>query len=234
VKQKTGRLDYVTGNKDGCVKSMVTKKSLLWDDFLWLILLSLENVMAEGQSKFSIDFFSQVAPITMTDDLAVTLGAMEKGAVFVYNYEDAVKLAGHSCLAVSGAYRLTQIALKSLYGEQIPVRGEIEVTFRGAVDDKVNGPISQVVSYITGAAAENGFKGFGGKKFRRYNLLRFDKKSTPPAGALCSVHFKRVDTGKSVEVTYSNSMLPPLPDMQEKVRIVLMDEVKNMFVITEN
>ncbi len=232
---KNGKISLMLpGTKMGVLRVWLQKSLCYGMIFSWLILLSFENVMAEGQSRFSKDFFSQVAPITMTDNLAVTLGAVEKGAVFVYNYEDAVKLAGHSCLAVSGAYRLTQIALKSLYGEQIPVRGEIEVTFRGAVDDKVNGPISQVVTYITGAAAENGFKGFGGKKFRRYNLLRFDKKSTPPAGALCSVHFKRVDTGKSVEVTYTNSMLPPLPDMQEKVRIVLMDEVKNMFVITES
>jgi hypothetical protein len=172
---KNGKISLMLpGTKMGVLRVWLQKRLCYGMIFSWLILLSFENVMAEGQSRFSKDFFSQIAPITMTDNLAV-------------------------CLAVSGAYRLTQIALKSLYGEQIPVRGEIEVTFRGAVDDKVNGPISQVVTYITGAAAENGFKGFGGKKFRRYNLLRFDKKSTPPAGALCSVHFKRVDTGKSVD-----------------------------------
>ena len=202
--------------------------------FSCFILLSFENVMAEGQSKFSKDFFRQVAPIAMEDKLAVALGAVDKGSVFVYNYEDAVKLAGHSCLAVSGAYRLTQIALKKLYMEQTPVRGELEVIFKGGVDYKINGPISQVVTLITGAAAENGFKGFRGEKFKRYNLLRFDKNNTPPAGAVCSVIFKRIDTGRTVEITYTNSMLPSLPDMQEMVQLVLLGEVDNMFKITES
>jgi hypothetical protein len=202
--------------------------------FSCFILLSFENVMAEGQSKFSKDFFRQVTPIVMEDKLAVALGAIDKGAVFVYNYEDAVKLAGHSCLAVSGAYRLTQIALKKLYLEHTPVRGELEVIFKGGVDYKINGPISQVVTLITGAAAENGFKGFRGEKFKRYNLLRFDTNHTPPAGAVCSVIFKRIDTGRAVEITYTNSMLPSLPDMQEMVRLVLLGQVDNMFKITES
>ena len=199
----------------------------------WFMLLSCQNVMAEGQSRFRPDFFSQAAPIVMEDRLAAALGAVDKGAVFTYNYEDAVKLAGHSCLAVSGAYRLTQIALQRLYREQTPVRGEIEVTFRGGVADHVNGPISQVVTLITGAAAENGFKGFKGEKFRRYNLLRFDTDNPPPAGAVCSVVFKRLDTGRSVAITYTNSMVPALADMQERVRLVLLGEFEDMFVITE-
>ena len=202
--------------------------------FSCFILLSFENVMAEGQSKYSQAFFKKAAPIKMEDKLAAALGGVDKGAVFVYTYEDAVKLAGHSCLAISGAYRLTQIALQRLYGEQTPVRGELEVTFKGGVDDKINGPISQIVTYITGAAAENGFKGFSGKKFRRYNLLRFEKNSPPPTGAVCSVIFKRIDTGKTVEITYVNSMIPASPDMQERVRIVLLSDVENMFVVTDH
>lgn len=201
--------------------------------FSLLNLLFFENVLAEGQSKFRKEFFRDADPIVMEDKLAVAVGAVESGAVFVYNYEDAVKLAGHSCLAVSGAYRLTKIALKRLYGEQIPVRGELEVIFRGDVAEKINGPISQVVTLITGAAAENGFKGIGGEKFKRYNLLRFDQNSAIPSGAVCSAVFKRIDTGRFVEVTYTNSMLPPLPDMQEMVRLVLLGEVENMFKVTE-
>lgn len=216
---------------------MMTQKILCYGISLMIfagfILFAFEDVIAEGQSKFRQDFFNQAAPIIMEDKLAATLGAVDKGAVFTYNYEDAIKLAGHSCLAVAGAYRLTQIALKKLYGEQTPVRGEIEVTFRGAVDYKVNGPISQIVTLITGAAAENGFKGFGNKKYRRANLLRFDTSSAPPSGALCAVIFKRLDTGKSTEITYRNSMLPTNLEIQEKVRIVLLDKVENMFVPTE-
>ena len=39
------------------------------------------------------------------------------------------KLAGHSCPAVSGAYKVTEKALKALYGSETPMRGGISVRF---------------------------------------------------------------------------------------------------------
>ena len=163
-----------------------------------------KRVYAEGQTKYSKDFFDAVEPIKVKDPLAVVLGAMDKGEVFTFTYADAVKFAGHSCPAVAGAYKSTQIALKLLYGDEVPVRGNIKVTFKGAVDHKVNGPISQVVTLITGAAAESGFKGLGpAGKYGRYNLMAFDKDHLPDPKAVCSMIFQRVDNGKKVEVTYS-------------------------------
>ncbi len=223
--------------------------------FFFLILVCGGNVMSEGQTKFNKDFFDQVEPIKMKDPLAVALGAMDNDEPFVYRYEDAVKMAGHSCLAVSGAYRLTQTALKHLYGDEIPTRGGVKVTFKGGVEYRVNGPISQVVTFITGAAAENGFHGLGGGRYNRHNLLAFDENSKPPATAICSAIFQRIDNGKSVEVTYTNNMLPGNPKMadlmplavsgtgsdeeikefgnlwHERVKMVLMDDVEGMFVV---
>ena len=213
--------------------------------------------MAEGQTKFNKGFFDQVEPIKMKDPLAVALGAMDKDEPFVYRYEDAVKMAGHSCLAVSGAYRLTQTALKHLYGDEIPTRGEIKVTFKGSVEYRVNGPISQVVTFITGAAAENGFHGLGGGRFNRNNLLKFDESNQPPATAICAAIFERIDNGKSVDVTYTNNMLPGNPKMadlmplavsgtgsdaeikefgdlwHDRVKMVLMDDIEGMMVVKE-
>lgn len=213
--------------------------------------------MAEGQTKFNKDFFDQVEPIKMKDPLAVALGAMDKDEPFIYRYEDAVKTAGHSCPAVSGAYRLTQTALKHLYGDEIPSRGDIKVTFRGGIEYKVNGPISQVVTLITGAAGESGFHGLGGGRFNRNNLLTFDANSEAPAGAICSAVFERIDNGKSVEVSYNNSMLSGNPKMGElmplavsgtgtdeeikefgilwhdRVKMVLLGDYEGMFVVQE-
>lgn len=213
--------------------------------------------MAEGQTKFNKGFFDQLEPIKMKDPLAVALGAMDKDEPFIYRYEDAVKLAGHSCLAVSGAYRLTQEALKHLYGDEIPTRGETKVVFKGDVEYRVNGPVSQVVTFITGAAAENGFHGLGGGRFNRHNLLSFDASGQPPATAICSAIFERVDNGKAVEITYSNYMLPGNPKMadlmplavsgtgtdeeikefgdmwHDRVKMVLMDDYEGMFVKTD-
>jgi hypothetical protein len=225
--------------------------------FLFITIIFGGKVMAEGQTKFNIDFLDQVEQIKMKDPLAVALGAMDKEEPFVYGYEDAVKTAGHSCPAVSGAYRLTLIALKHLHGDEIPVRGNIKVTFRGDIGYKVNGPISQVVTLITGAAGESGFHGLGGGKFNRYNLLTFDENSEAPAGAVCSAIFERIDNGKSVEVSYNNSMLPANPKMgelmplsvsgtgtdeqikefgklwHERIKVVLTGNMEGMFVVKE-
>ena len=224
---------------------------------LFLVLICGGNLFAEGQTNFNKKFFDEIEPIKVKEPFAVALGAMDKDELFIYTYEDAVKLAGHSCLAVSGAYRLTQIALKWLYGDGIPLRGGVAVTFKGGVEDKVNGPISQVVTLITGAAAENGFHGFGGGKYKRRNLLKFDENSEAPAGSICSAIFERVDNGKSVEVTYNNSMLPGNPKMGElmplavsgtgtdeeikefgdlwhdRVKMVLLGDYEGMFVVKE-
>ncbi|MDE1890409.1 MAG: hypothetical protein KGI30_09210 [Planctomycetota bacterium] len=163
-----------------------------------------KRVCAEGQTKYSKNFFDAVEPIRVKDPLSVVLGAMDKGEAFTFTYADAVKFAGHSCPAVAGAYKSTQIALKLLYGDEAPVRGNIKVIFRGVVDHKVNGPISQVVTLITGAAAESGFKGLGpAGKYGRYNLMAFDKDNLPDPKAVCSMIFQRVDNGKKIEVTYS-------------------------------
>ena len=75
------------------------------------------------QTKFNKPFFQEVETIRIKDPLAVALGAIDKSEPFVFTYTDAVKLAGHSCPAVSGAYKLTQLALKSLYGSETPIQG---------------------------------------------------------------------------------------------------------------
>src|SRR3972149_5218520 len=169
-----------------------------------ICITAQRHVYAEGQTKYSKEFFDSAEPIKIKDPLAVALGAIDKGEVFLFTYADAVKCAGHSCPAVAGAYKSTQIALKALYGEEVPVRGNIKVTFKGGVDYKVNGPISQVVMFITGASDESGFKGLGpAGKYGRYNLMTFNKELSPDPKATCAMIFQRADSGKKVEVTYS-------------------------------
>lgn len=171
--------------------------------------VQMRHLAAEEQATQGRDFFDKVEPIKMKDPLAVVLGAMGKGDVFIYTYSDAVKFAGHSCPAVAGAYKSTQIALKSLYGSDVPVRGNIKVVLRGGVDYHANGPISQIVTLITGAAAETGFKGFGANgKYGRCNLMTFDKESIPDPTATCSMIFQRVDNGKKLEIMYSVGQVP--------------------------
>ncbi|HHT9106177.1 MAG TPA: hypothetical protein ACFYD7_09925 [Candidatus Wujingus californicus] len=167
------------------------------------------NILANEQTKSSKDLFDGVKLMKMKDPLAVALGAMGKDDVFTFTYNDAVKCAGHSCPAVAGAYKSTQLALETLYGNDIPVRGNIKVAFSGGVDYKVNGPISQVVTFITGASTEAGFKGLGpGGKYSRFNLMTFDKDIMPDPKATSSITFQRTDNGKKLEVTYYAEKAP--------------------------
>lgn len=150
------------------------------------------------------EFFDQVRPIVMRDPLAGFLGATEAGIV-AYRYLDAVKLAGHSCPTVAGAWLMTLKALERLYGER-PERGAIRVELRDDIAAGVTGVIANIAGLITGAAQEGGFKGIGGR-FDRRNLLSFN---APTAG---EIRFTRVDTGASVEVRYHPERVPPRPDM---------------------
>jgi formylmethanofuran dehydrogenase subunit E len=176
--------------------------------------------MPEGQSKWKQKFYDDVEKIRLKDPLAVFLGAMDEEEVFVFSYADAVKLAGHSCPAVSGAYKITAKALKALYGNDLPVRGEIRVAVLGTPEDGANGPMSQVISFVTGAAAETGFGGLGGARFRRRNMLVFDIEKDE----FGSFIFQRIDNGRTVKVTYNMGLLPADERMGELYSRAMSDE----------
>lgn len=203
-------------------------------------------------TKWKQPFYDEVEPIKLRDPLAEFLGAINEGEEFIFTYADAVKLAGHSCPAVAGAYKITQKALKALYPNDTPVRGEIAVRVLGSVDNGANGPISQVIGLITGAATETGFVGLG-DRFVRKNGLIFDEKNEEPNAFV----FTMVGNKKSVEVTYHPEKIPVDGNMstlfrkcmvgtatkkqeedfkkmwQERVRIVLFEEVEDLFEVKE-
>lgn len=146
-------------------------------------------------------FYNSVPTITLHDPLAELLGASTDG-VLEYGYLDAVKLAGHSCPTVAGAYLMTFKALAFLYGEDTPTRGNIRVAFRDDQVSGVTGVIANVVSQITGAAGDGGFKGLAGK-FKRNGLLSFN------AGIEGMIRFERVDRTAAVEADYHPEHVPP-------------------------
>lgn len=149
------------------------------------------------------DFYSTVPSITLSDPLAELLGAAD-GGIFTYTYADAVKLAGHSCPTVAGAYLMLLEGLSALYGTQTPLRGGIRVTVRGRLGEGTVGVIANVASLVTGAAAEGGFHGLAGQ-FDRRDLLHFD------AALDADMALTRVDNAKSVLVHYNPSSLPADP-----------------------
>jgi len=145
-------------------------------------------------------FFGEVPTITVADPLAETLGAAADG-VIEYGYLDAVKLAGHSCPTVAGAWLMTRKALAHLYPDRLPRRGEIRVEMQQALDDGVAGVIGAVAGLVTGACNEGGFKGLAGR-YGRNGLLRY---GVPMQG---EIRFTRLDNGAAIELTHRMAAVP--------------------------
>lgn len=151
------------------------------------------------------DFFAAAPTITLRDPLAAFLGLSKSGAM-TYGYADAVRLAGHSCPTVAGAYLMVRRGLAYLYGDELPERGGIEVYLRDARDQGVTGVIAAVATLLTGAAPETGFGGIGAEqRFARRDLLQFD---TAIDGLLA---LRRRDTGRGVVLDLDTAGVPPDP-----------------------
>ncbi len=158
-------------------------------------------------------FFNDVETISLIDPLSKILGSLENG-LCEFNYFDSVKAAGHSCPTVAGAYLMTSRALKKLYPDSLPVRGQIKVEFAESLEDGTTGVISNIVTNITGATDKSGFKGLNGN-FARHSLMFFN------ANIQASVRFTRLDTNRRVDVTYNPSSVMPDPQMQGYMQKVM-------------
>ncbi|HEU0219508.1 MAG TPA: hypothetical protein VFQ98_01720 [Gallionella sp.] len=151
------------------------------------------------------DFFDKVPKISLYDPLAEFLGATE-GGILEYGYFDAVRLAGHSCPTVASAYWMTCKALAALYPGAMPVRGDILVEFSQDSTSGVTGVIANVVSMLTGARADDGFKGLVGR-FNRNEKLFF---AVDMPG---EIRFTRLDTGQAVQTAANLQRVPAAPRM---------------------
>lgn len=158
-------------------------------------------------------FFDAVPAIAVTDPLAALLGATAGGRI-EYRYLDAVKLAGHSCPTVAGAWLMTRSALARLYPDGAPQRGGLRVELRQAADEGVAGVIASIAGLITGAANDAGFKGLAGR-FGRQGLLRF---GVAMAG---EIRFTRLDNGAAVELAHFPQAVPRPAGLADLMRAAL-------------
>ena len=193
------------------------------------------------------DFYDHAPSVTMYDPLAKFLGAAE-GGILEYRYVDAVKAAGHSCPTVASAWLMTLRALEALYPQDLAERGGIRVDFRHDSTSGVTGVIANLVTLVTGATHDTGFKGLAGR-FDRRNLLFFN------AAVGEEIRFTRKDTGVAVDVTAHLEHVPSAPHVgelmaacitgratdevqrefgrlwQERVRAILVDHARDAQVI---
>ena len=171
------------------------------------------------------DFYDEAPRITLYDPLAKFLGAAE-GGILEYRYIDAVKAAGHSCPTVASAWLMTLRALEALYPKDVPERGAIRADFRHDATSGVTGVIANIVTLVTGATHDTGFKGLAGR-FDRRNLLFFN------AEVRDEIRFSRRDSGAAVEVTAHLERVPGDPRMGELMAACITgratDEVQREF-----
>lgn len=161
------------------------------------------------EAKWTQEHITQVKPLILKDPFLEMLGQTKEP--IPYYYEEVVKLSGHSCGAVTGAWTITRKALEALYPGDIPVRGQIKITAPGAADEWFVGVFGEVMTYITGAAPETGFPGSEfGQDYNRRNLMIYSEEptNTPPAQMVWI--FERIDTGAKVGVNYDvTKVMPP-------------------------
>lgn len=160
------------------------------------------------------DFYDRVPRISMRDPLAALLGAFDDG-LLEYSYLDAVRLAGHSCPTVAGAYLVARAAMKALFPDGPAIRGEIDVRMPAPETDGTTGVIAQVLTLVTGAAAANGFHGIGGH-FVRQNLLRFSDVSDASA-----IGFRRRDNAVAVSVELDLRSVPAPSNLRQLLALAI-------------
>lgn len=158
------------------------------------------------------EFFEQVPRLLVRDPLAEFLGAARDG-LLEYGYGDAVRLAGHSCPTVAGAYLMTCKALRHLYGEAVPERGQVRVSFCQSQDQGVTGVMASVAGLLTGAAGPGGFAGLAGR-FGRRGLLAFGQQGDALAAFSLA-------NGPAVQAQLNLGVVPADPAMGELLQLCL-------------
>ena len=181
--------------------------------------VAVENELAQSESgaNWNYQYIKQVPPIMMRDALIELVG--QTNDPIPYYYEEAVKLSGHSCMVVAAGWTMTRLALEELYPNgEVPVRGQITIQMPGAEDEWNIGVIGEVMMYITGASPQTGFSGSIFKEnpltIRKNKMVYTEESVGTPPPAMEYI-FTRMDTGKSVAVSWNIALAQP--PINEKV-----------------
>lgn len=171
------------------------------------------------------DFYTHVTPIKLYDPLSDFLGAFIEGELEI-SYLDCVKLAGHSCPTVAGAYLMGAKGLDALYGDTLPQRGSVKVEMKENENVGVTGVTANIISFILGANGAGGFKGIKGN-FSRNDLLFYG------ASIRSEVRLTRLDTMQSIDISYDPSLVKAdekmMPLMGKSLKGLASEEEKIIF-----
>ena len=166
-------------------------------------------------------FYAQAPVVQTFDPLAQFLGAATDGRLD-YSYADVVRLAGHSCPTVAGTFLMGRAAMQALYPDGPAERGQIEVSMPYPVDHGTTGVEAQVLTLLTGAAAENGFHGLAGR-YARVGLLTYAGGHGSDA-----ISFRRRDNGAAVALQLDTSPVPSDPRQRGLLMAILQDTASDV------
>lgn len=177
------------------------------------IMTGMGSVPAE-EFVWDQAYITEVEPIMMLEPYFQIFGQSQDPVP--YYYEEAVKLAGHSCGATTGAWIITKKAHEILYPDgEVPVRGQIAVEAPGAEDEWFVGVFGDIITFITGASPHTGFIGseFGKANdlFIRQNKMVYSEKPTGQLPPMREWIFTRLDTGAKVGIKFNLVVITPLP-----------------------
>ena len=171
-----------------------------------------EQAQPASGANWNFEYIKEVPPIMMRDPLIELVGQTDEP--IPYYYEEVVKLSGHSCMIVAAGWTMTRVALEELYpGEEVPVRGQIAIEMPGAEAQWNVGVFGEVMAYITGASPKTGFSGSifakGEPLTIRRNKMVYTEEPTDTAPPAMEFIFTRIDTGKSVAVSWNIALVQP-------------------------
>lgn len=152
-----------------------------------------------SEKEIDLEEIALKRSIRIHDPFAEFLLAKPTLHTFEISLLDCYRFAGHACRAITGAFLMTEAAVRELFPEtNICERGDLLVEFGAKANEGATGPKSNVISFITGAWETSGFPGLGGK-FKRQDLLSYNHADLDKN----AVRFHRKSTGKTITIVYN-------------------------------
>jgi formylmethanofuran dehydrogenase subunit E len=109
-----------------------------------LVLISIALTNGFAQTNWLPDFYGQAGYIQIKEAEDVMVGSIAQNDALQIGLNDVAQYMGHVCPGIASGFMLTKIALKELFGNETPERGNIRIA-ANAANDLVN-----VAVYVVG------------------------------------------------------------------------------------
>ncbi len=165
-----------------------------------LAFVLLSSAFTLAQTKWLPSFYDQAGFIRIKDAEAVMVGSLAPKQTLQIGLKDVGVFAGHICPGAASGFILTKMALKKLYGKQIPERGKIRIATSPGND------LANVAAFITGILPMN--------LLSNHPNLIVDPKLKPKKPGKLILIFQRTDTGKMVKAVFNKAKMANPQTMQ--------------------